>query len=181
MTDEELIKRCLAQDKEAQRALYKQYAGKMLAVCKRYARNDLEAEDMLQEGFIRVYGKLDGFKGNGSFEGWIRRIMVNTALKAYSKSSFKNEVIGIDDQYEMSEEAVVVGKLSTKELMKLIQSLPEGYRIVFNLFAIEGYSHAEIAEQLGINEGTSRSQLNKARRWLQERLTSTQKIVYERQ
>lgn len=180
MTEEQLINGCIREDKAAQYALYKAYAGKMLAVCKRYARTDLEAEDILQEGFIKVFDNVSRFRGNGSFEGWIRRIMVNTALKLYRKSSFKNEVIGIEDDYDQAEEATVIDKISSAELMKLVGGLPEGYKVVFNLFAIEGFSHAEIAETLGVNEGTSRSQLAKARRWLQKKIQESQEVVYER-
>ncbi|MDX5470032.1 MAG: RNA polymerase sigma factor [Bacteroidota bacterium] len=152
----------------------------MLAVCRRYARTDLEAEDILQEGFIKVFDNVSKFRGNGSFEGWIRRIMVNTALKLYRKNSFKNEVIGIDEGYDMPQDATILEKLSQGELMKMVQGLPEGYQVVFNLYAIEGFSHAEIADTLGVNEGTSRSQLAKARKWLQKKVIESQNIEYER-
>ncbi len=180
MSEEELINGCIQEDRASQYALYKTYAGKMLAVCHRYARTDLEAEDILQEGFIKVFDNISKFRGNGSFEGWIRRIMVNTALKMYRKSSFKNETIGIAEDYDMPEDATVLEKISQGELMKMVQGLPEGYRIVFNLYAIEGFSHAEIAETLGVNEGTSRSQLAKARKWLQKKVNDSQTIAYER-
>lgn len=180
MSEEELINGCVREDRASQYALYKTYAGKMLAVCRRYARTDLEAEDILQEGFIKVFDNVSKFRHNGSFEGWIRRIMVNTALKLYRKNSFKNEVIGIDDNYDMPQDATVLEKMSQAELMKMVQGLPEGYGIVFNLYAIEGFSHAEIADTLGVNEGTSRSQLAKARKWLQKKVIDSQKIEYER-
>lgn len=180
MSEEELINGCIREDRASQYALYKTYAGKMLAVCRRYARTDLEAEDILQEGFIKVFDNISKFRGNGSFEGWIRRIMVNTALKLYRKSSFKNEVIGIADDYDQPEEASVLEKISQNEMMKMVGGLPEGYRIVFNLYAIEGFSHSEIADTLGVNEGTSRSQLAKARKWLQKKIHDSQTVVYER-
>lgn len=171
MSDEELIKGCIREDRSCQYQLYKKFAGKMMAVCSRYARTQLEAEDFLQEGFIRVFDNLEKFKFNGSFEGWVRRIMVNTALKNYRKLSFQNEQIGIDDSYDaMDYDATVYDKMEEKELMNIIEQMPEGYKVVFNLFAIEGYSHKEIADSLGVNEGTSRSQLNKARKWLQKKM-----------
>lgn len=180
MSEEELINGCIREDKASQYALYQQYAGKMLAVCKRYARTDLEAEDILQEGLIKVFDNISKFRGNGSFEGWIRRIMVNTALKMYRKNSFKNEVIGIAEDYDQVSDSTVMAKMSRDELLKMVQGLPEGYRVVFNLYAIEGFSHAEIAETLGVNEGTSRSQLAKARKWLQKKIQESQEIIYER-
>ena len=180
MTEEELIHGCIKEDKASQYALYKQYAGKMLAVCMRYSRSRMEAEDILQEGFVKVFDNISRFRGNGSFEGWIRRIMVNTALKLYRKNCFKNEQVGIDDGYDKPEDAMVVDRMSEKELLRMVETLPDGYKIVFNLYAIEGFSHAEIAETLHVNEGTSRSQLAKARKWLQKQVTVSQQVAYER-
>lgn len=155
------------------------YAGKMLAVCKRYARHSAEAEDIFQEGFIKVFTKLESFNGEGSFEGWIRRIMVNTALKSVSKKSFQNESIGIEDfqQYDSGAAPEIIAKLSADDLLKLVDDLPEGYKIVFNLYAIEGFSHKEIADTLNIQVSTSRSQLVKARRMLQQKIEDLQKIA----
>ncbi len=180
MSEEEIINGCIREDKACQYALYKAFAGKMLAVCKRYGRTDLEAEDILQEGFIKVYDNISKFRGNGSFEGWVRRIMVNTALKMYRKNSFKNEVIGIAEDYDEPTDAHVLEKMSSAEMMKMVDGLPDGYKVVFNLYAIEGFSHAEIADTLGVNEGTSRSQLAKARKWLQKKIQESQVEVYER-
>ena len=179
MTEEELIYGCIREDKAAQYALYKQYAGKMLVVCLRYARNRMEAEDILQEGFIKVFDNMSKFRGEGSFEGWIRRIMVNSAIKLYRKSSYKNEQ-AIDEDHDFHEDSTIMEKLSEKELLGMIETLPDGYKLVFNLFAIEGFSHAEIAKTLGYNEATSRSQLAKARKWLQKKVSVSQKVVYEK-
>lgn len=148
----------------------------MLAVCLRYTRSRQEAEDVLQDGFIRVFDNIRKFNFNGSFEGWIRRIMVNCALRNFRKSSYQKEQIGIDDDYDMGSDSGIHDKLSEKELIGLINELPEGYKMVFNLYAIEGFSHKEIADIMGINEGTSRSQLNKARKQLQKKLYQLQGI-----
>lgn len=179
LTERDLIERSLKGDRISQRDLFDTYAAKMLAVCERYARHKAEAEDMFQEGFIRVFANLDKFKSDGSFEGWIRRIMINTALKNVKKKSFKNEIIGLEDFQEKDNKIApeVFSKLSVDDLLSLIDDLPDGYKIVFNLYAIEGYSHKEIAEVLDIEVSTSRSQLVKARRMLQRKIEDLQKIA----
>lgn len=163
-------------DARAQEALYARHASRMFAVCLRYARSRPEAEDLLQEGFIRVFGKLIDFRMEGSLEGWIRRIMVHTCINHLRKRSVRNEVLGTDRAPERTIAPTALEDLGQAELMALVQQLPDGYRAVFNLYAIEGYDHAEIASLLGCNEGTSRSQLAKARRALQagiEHMTRT--------
>lgn len=170
MTEKELIQGCIREDRECQLELFNLYAGKMLTVTRRYARHHLEAEDLLQDAFIKVFNNLDRFEGKGSFEGWIRRIVVNTALKNYNRSSFKKENIGLPEYHDTPVNPEAISNLGEEELLKEIAALPDGYRIVFNLYVIEGYSHKEIAEELGIGESTSRSQLVKARKMLQERL-----------
>ena len=177
MTEKQLIQGCINEDRCAQQEVFRLYAGKMLTVCRRYARHRLEAEDLLQEGFIRVFNKVHTFKMNGSFEGWVRRVMVNVALKNYQRSSFQREQIGLEGYQEGSTDPSVFGHLHEEELLQLIHNLPEGYRIVFNLYAIEGYSHAEIAEMLKIGESTSRSQLAKARKMLQGMVIQLQQVA----
>ncbi|MFT6334786.1 MAG: RNA polymerase sigma factor (sigma-70 family) [Saprospiraceae bacterium] len=179
LTERDLIERSLKGDRKSQRDLFEMYSAKMLAVCNRYARHSAEAEDMFQEGFIKVFTNLSKFTGEGSFEGWIRRIMVNTSLKSIAKMSFKNESIGLEDYQEKDNKLApdVFSKLSVDDLMTLVNDLPEGYRIVFNLFAIEGYSHKEIAAMLKVEVSTSRSQLVKARRMLQRKIEDLQKIA----
>lgn len=172
MTDKELIKGCIRENRQAQQMLFQKYAGKMLVVCMRYARHHAEAEDILQDGFIKVFDNISRFRMEGSFEGWIRRIMVNTALKNFRKSSFKKEQIGIETYQEDSSEPEIYSQLSEEELLKIINTLPDGYRIVFNLYVIEGYSHKEIGQLLSIQESTSRSQLVKARKLLQKKILS---------
>lgn len=149
----------------------------MLGVCLRYTRHEMEAEDILQDAFIKVFDHIDKFEFKGSFEGWIRRIVINTALKNYSKKSFKHEQIGLESQPELPLEPDIYAHLQEEELLRLITRLPDGYRIVFNLYAIEGYNHKEIAELLGIQESTSRSQLVKARKMLQVMIIDLQKIA----
>lgn len=170
-TDKELIERCLVNDPRAQEYLYKQFSRRMYGVCLRFARNTLEADDILQEGFIKVFTFLKDFRQDGSLEGWIRRTMVNTAINYYnSKQNEWNETnIDKSDAYQAVTEDILV-KISTEDLLHLIQGLPEGYRMVFNLYVIEGYNHQEIAEMLHISENTSKSQLSRARVALQERL-----------
>ena len=147
----------------------------MYAVCLRYARSQSDAADILQEGFVKVYTKLGQFQFQGSFEGWVRRIMIHTALRSYQRQRFDMEQSGYEHLPESPVEPDALAMLSEAELLKLIGQLPDGYRAVFNLVAIEGYSHAEAADLLQIQESTSRSQLTKARRWLSEQLTALQK------
>lgn len=180
MTERELIIGCLKGDPPSQEALFRRYAGKMMTVSRRYARHHMEAEDILQDAFVKVFKNMNKFQGKGSFEGWIRRIVVNTALKNYQKLSYQKEDIGTENVVEKSEDPKVYSNLGAEDLLKLVSELPEGYKIVFNLYAIEGYSHKEISELLEIKESTSRSQLVKARKMLQAKIANLQKIVYER-
>ena len=174
LKQKELIQACLNGDRKAQKSLYELYSAKMYAVCLRYAVDENEASDMLQEGFIRIYTNLDQFEGKGSFEGWIRRVFIHTAIKYYHKMRRHNSTDEIGQRAERATGESVVGRMSADELMQLIKELPEGYRVVFNLYAVEGYSHKEIADLLNIGESTSRSQLVKARRLLQERVNVMQ-------
>ncbi len=154
----------------------------MYSVCLRYARTPSDAADILQDGFVKVFQNLSGFRFQGSFEGWIRRIMVNTAIRMYSRHRFQFEKTGIDDlAHDSSFEPDALGKMSENELMQLVNALPDGYRFVFNLAAIEGYSHSEVAEILGIEESTSRSQLTKARRLLVRQVEELQKMPKRQQ
>ena len=170
MTEDELVKGCKNEDRHCQRIVFERYAGKMMTVSLRYARHRLEAEDILQESFVKVFNNIQAFQGNGSFEGWIRRIVVNTALRDIQKSSFKNEQIGLENIIERSEEPTAISNLSEQEILKLISFLPDGYRTVFNLYVFEDFSHREISQHLGIEESTSRSQLTKARQMLQAQI-----------
>ena len=166
----DIIQNCLAGDTNAQELLYNKYSGKMYGVCLRYSNNYDDAKDILQEGFIKVFTNLHQFKGKGSFEGWIRRIMVNTALEKYRDKHYLNRVDEEDAEKLEKVDYNVIDEMSARDLMKVIQELSPKYRMVFNLFAIEGYSHREISVLLEISEGTSKSNLSRARAILQEKL-----------
>ena len=175
--EERLLKGLMAAKPDAQQKLFDLYSGKMMAVCYRYAKSREEAEDILQEGFMRVFRKIELYTGTGSFEGWLRRVFTNVAIRHYQKSSRLHIVSGIEDYEEEPGENLMDHYFEAEDLLKMIQSLPDGYRMVFNLFAIEGYSHEEIAAQLGISEGTSKSQLARARRSLQRMLEPEQLYI----
>jgi RNA polymerase sigma factor (sigma-70 family) len=171
MDDYSLVKECVKGSQRAQRALFERFAPKMLTVCLRYSKDQEQAEDILQDGFVKVFMKLSDFKMEGSLEGWIRRIMVNTALDQIRKNLKTLGDVSTDDvAYRLDTNDHIAENLMAEDLMKLIQQLPEGYKVVFNMFAIEGYSHAEIAEQLGVTESTSKSQYSRARAYLRERI-----------
>ncbi len=176
MTEFELIKGCVNEDMTCQRLLFEQYAGKFMSICLRYANDTMQAEDLLQEGFIRIYKHLHQFKFEGSFEGWMRRIIVNVALKSLQKKRL--HFVEVNDEINDAQiPSYAYSSLGEEELMKLINNLPTGYKIVFNLNVIEGYSHDEIADMLGIQASTSRSQLVKARKMLQNQILQLEKIA----
>ena len=168
-TIEDLVQGCKRGDRQAQEALYRQLVSTMMGICLRYAKDRDDAEDILQTGFIRVFQKISDFRMEGSFEGWVKRIMVNTALEHYRKNLRSLTAISLD---EVQEEVGFAdwNALEVQDLLKLIQSLPNGYRVVFNLYALEGYSHKEIADELGITESGSKSQLSRARALLKEKI-----------
>ena len=170
-TLEDLLDGCKAGNRKSQEMLYKACSGKMLGVCMRYAKDHFEAEDMMQTGFIKIFKKINDFRGEGSFEGWMRRIMVHTSIEFYRKNLRSLNVVDIDESHEQTAStAFDMSSINVKDLMRLIQNLSNGYRLVFNMYAIEGYSHKEIAEQLGITEGASKSQLSRARAILREQI-----------
>lgn len=169
-TEKELIKACLSGDRSAQRDIFQLYSGKMMAVCLRFAKTRQEAEDVLQDGFVKIFTHMHEYTYAGSFEGWIRRIIINTAIKNNVK---KHNIFKELDPEHVKEDLVppeIFSALSEEELIKLITTLPDGYRMVFNLYVIEGFNHKEIADLLHIEEATSRSQLAKARRMLQDKV-----------
>jgi len=168
LNEKELISKCLEGEAEALKQLYENYSPKLWPVCLRYARNKMSAEDIMQEGFIRIYKYLEFYKGVGSFEGWLRKTMVNTAINYYKKNLKQNNEKDLDAVFGIANNEVdAISKLSTENILELISSLPDGYRTIFNMFVIEGYPHKEIAEKLGISENTSKSQLSRARVILQ--------------
>ena len=169
--DIQLIEACKKGDRAAQRVLYDRLAPRMFPVCIRYIGDRTLAEDTLQDGFITLFTKLDSYKGDGSFEGWARRIFVTTSLMSLRKKDALKMSDELDSVRGMKTDTYSqIQNLGYKELMKLIMSLPTGFRTVFNLYAVEGYSHKEIADMLGITETTSRTQLSRARIWLQKKI-----------
>lgn len=176
---EMMIRGCIARDRASQSRLYHLYAGKMMGVCMWYARNREEAEEILQDGFIRVFKYLNTFNGKGSFEGWIRKVMVSAALSKYrNKSSHLRVVTEYNpDAHDIADESAIISRYDEEELVKLVQTLSPAYRLVFNLSVFEGLKHREIAESLNISEGTSKSNLANARKILQAALAVKNKIA----
>ncbi|HKB43361.1 MAG TPA: RNA polymerase sigma factor [Chitinophagaceae bacterium] len=174
-----LIKGCIAGDRASQAKLYHAYAGKMMGVCVWYARNREEAEEILQDGFVRVFTYINKFNGKGSFDGWIRRVMVSAAYSKYrSKSARLRPVIELNAEFHDSfTDPVIISQYNEKELIKLVQTLSPAYRMVFNLYVFEGMKHREIAEALNISEGTSKSNLADARKILQAALKVKKKLA----
>ncbi|HEX7584366.1 MAG TPA: sigma-70 family RNA polymerase sigma factor [Prolixibacteraceae bacterium] len=165
-----IISECIAGNPKAQAKLYQQFAPKMFGVCLRYSKDAPEAEDNLQEGFMKVFANLKSFRNDGSLEGWIRRIMINISLEKIRKKHLMYPVddVSIYDSVNFSDD--VIAKISADDLMKLIQELPPRYQMVFNLYVIEGMSHQEIAKEMSITEGTSKSNLSRAREILKKKV-----------
>jgi len=170
ITENDLIKGCIAGERRTQELLYQRFAPKMYAVCLRYANNADDAQDLLQEGFIKVYRNLDKFRKEGSFEGWVRRVFVNTAIEHYRRKVNLNTIGEREERTIEDESWNVLDHLAEKDIIQLIQELSPGYRSVFNMYVIEGYSHKEIGDILGISEGTSKSQLARAKGILQKKV-----------
>ena len=170
--DQQVFEGCLAGKRQAQAVLYNYFAPKMFGICLRYASDYHSAEDILQEGFIKVFNNLYRFRGEGSFEGWLKRIFINTSIEYYRKSMNLKKVVDWDKAPDPTFASTAIGQLATADLLKLVQKLPPGYRTVFNLYAIEGYAHKEIGDMLNISEGTSKSQLARARETLKRMINS---------
>lgn len=177
INDEEIIAGCLNGSREAQHTLYEKYSAKMLGVCCRYLKNPDEAEDLMISSIMKVFEKLEQFKSEGSFEGWIRRIVVNECLTYLRKNKSMYMAVDVEKAEKEPDYKVLTDRLVEEDLITLIQGLPDGYRTVFNLYAIEGYSHKEVADNLGISVNTSKSQLSRARTLLQHRLIDAEKIA----
>jgi RNA polymerase sigma-70 factor (ECF subfamily) len=161
--ESDLIKGCIEGSPEMQKLLYDLYSSKMYGVCLRYAENAEDANDVMQEGFIKVYRSLPKFRSEGSFEGWIRRIFVNTSIEHYRKKTKKYNITEVQENTIEDKELSALDSLATKDILNIINELSPGYKQVFNLHVVEGYSHKEIADILGITEGTSKSQLARAK------------------
>jgi len=176
LNEKELIRGCQNLDGTAQHMLFKVYAGKLMTICRRYSGDRHEAEDMLQEAFIKIFKNINQYKSIGSFEGWIRRITVNAAIQVLQKRKIRfTEIKNVSYEPESPDNSAL-SDLETEDLLKVVSQLPDGYRTVFNLYVVEGYSHEEIAHMMKIEIATSRSQLSKARAMLREKINSLQKI-----
>jgi len=176
-TEKDLIAMCIDGDSYSCKQLFDMYSRKMMAICYRFARDRNEAEDILQEGFIRIFNKLSLYSGQGALESWMRRVIINTAIKYKKRHIIKHSYSDIDNVHALDTTPSVIDDISRDEILALVQSLPEGYRIVFSLYVIEGYSHKEIADRLEIGESTSRSQLVKARALLRTKLLNHRKLA----
>ncbi len=163
-----LISSCIQGNRIAQEALYDLYSPVMFGICLRYSKDYHNAEDLLQEGFIKAFNNIDRFRGNGSFEGWLKRIFINTAIEQYRKNKRLSFLPLEPERIHQYSQSDVLDQLAVEDLLKVLQKTPSGYRTVFNLYAIEGYTHKEISQMLGISEGTSKSQLARARVYLQK-------------
>lgn len=176
-TEKDLIALCIEGDSYSSKQLFELYSGKLMAICYRFARDRNEAEDILQEGFVRIFKKLNLYSGEGTLESWMRRVIINTAIKYKKRHIIKHNYSDIDNVHHFDSSPSIIDDISKDEIINLIQELPEGYRVVFTLYVIEGYSHKEIAEQLNIGESTSRSQLVKARNMLKSKLINLRKLA----
>lgn len=168
ISESDLIKGSIDGDRRIQEELYRRFSSKMYAVCLRYASNSDEAQDILQDGFIKVFKKLDSFRGDGSFEGWVRRIFVNTAIEYFRRKKYMQPVTEKEENTIEGKYVSVLDELAEQDILELVTQLSPGYRTVFNMYVVEGYSHKEIGEMLGISEGTSKSQLSRAKAILQD-------------
>lgn len=181
MNEKQLLKDCLRGDEKAQKHFYEQFAPKMFGVCLRYAKDSSTAEDYLQEAFVKVFTRLKSFRSEGSLEGWVRKVVVNCCLEQLRKSDILKYSVELNYAHQITDaDANISEQIHATQLLEHIRSLPPGFRTVFNLFAIEGYSHKEIAELLQISEGTSKSQYARARVWLQHKLEKESSIENDR-
>lgn len=169
-SEENLIQGCLRRDRNAQKQLYDTFSSKMYGICYRYVKDPMLAEDVLVTAFTKILEKIDQYKGDGSFEGWIRRIMVNESLTCLRRNRTMYVETDLEDAERQPDYNNLTDHLQAEDLLTMIETLPPGYRVVFNMYAIDGYSHKEIAEHLGISENTSKSQLSRARVFLQKLL-----------
>lgn len=171
MEEQELIQDCIAARPKAQKALFDIYAPKLYVVCLRYMKDQMRAQDVLQDTFVKIFAHIGNYKSEGAFEGWLKKIAVNTCLDQLRKDKKLLTDVSLDDvSHKLAHQDYSVEKLMADDLLKLVQALPDGYRTVFNLFAIEGYSHQEIAQQLSISESTSKTQYLRARAYLKDRI-----------
>lgn len=178
LNEKELIEGCCKGKRASQKALYDHFSKKMMVVCLRYSKSIAEAEDILQEAFVKVFNNLKDFRSESKLETWITRIMVNTALNARRRKMYLYPMVDIEN-VDLPDTELSISSIHFSQLLEMIQSLPQGCQVIFNMFAIEGFSHKEIAEMLGISEGTSKSQFARAKSLLQTKLLK-ESSFYER-
>lgn len=179
-SDKEIVEGCLRNDLKMQQALYDRFSGRMFVVCLRYAAGQLEAEDILQEAFVKVYLKIKTYREEASLAQWIKRIIINTALNHQRSKLYMYPMVDVEQLHDLADQENTLSGFSYQELLAFIQELPSGCRVIFNLYAIEGYGHKEIAEMLGVSEGTSKSQYARAKKLLQQQLAESEKSRYGR-
>jgi RNA polymerase sigma-70 factor (ECF subfamily) len=161
--DEKIVQKCLEGDLKAQHAFYSFFSSSMYSVCLRYSNTKEDAKDILQDGFIKVFVKLKQFTGKGSLEGWMKRVFINTALEHYRVNKVYQQQSDVMEAMQVSTDANAIGQLTEQEILQVMQQMAPGFRTILNMYAIEGYTHSEISDILGISEGTSKSQLSRAR------------------
>jgi RNA polymerase sigma factor (sigma-70 family) len=177
LTERELIQGCIVDDTNCQHILFHTYAGRLMTICRRYTADNGEAEDILQDALIRIFDNLGQFRFECPLEGWMRRIVVNTAIRFCNKKKIHFREVSDNLSDHQAFNPSVYAEMGEEEILKIISLLPDGYRMVFNLYVIDGYSHEEIGNMLSIQEGTSRSQLAKARRMLQKLIIERNKVM----
>ncbi|GGH52500.1 RNA polymerase sigma factor [Dyadobacter endophyticus] len=175
--EQELVKGCKQRNRIAQKQLYDVFGGKLFAICMRYTKNRADAEDVLQDAFIKIYENIDSFRADSPLEYWLRSVVVNTALNHLRQQKYLKELDDIDIHHNgLSDREFTLGNFQMQQLMEMIRELPPGCQTIFNLYAIEGYQHNEIAQMLGISEGTSKSQYSRARMLLQQKLNKEKRF-----
>lgn len=171
LTQEQLIINCKKQDAQAQGALYQKYSGVLFAICLRYSPNYVEAQDNLQDAFLTIFKKVEQYSGKGSFEGWLKRVTVNTVLQKYRKKRHF-EIVREDQIEDDVDEEIEDTAIPLSDLLQMVQELPDQYRLVFSMYVLDGYSHKEIGDLLSISDGTSKSNLARARKILQKKINA---------
>ncbi|MEM1134322.1 MAG: RNA polymerase sigma factor [Bacteroidota bacterium] len=180
INEKELIKGCSKHNRKAQQLLYDTYCKKMFAVCIRYCRKAEDAEDILQEAFVKVFNNISSFRKESSLYFWIKKIVINTALNYQRSKLYLYPMVDVNELHYLAEKDMIMTNIQHKDLIKMLQNLPDGCRIIFNLYAIEGFQHKEIAEMLEISIGTSKSQYSRAKFLLKEKIISSEKMLYEK-
>ncbi|MBX2842449.1 MAG: RNA polymerase sigma factor [Flammeovirgaceae bacterium] len=180
ISEEKIIKGCCKGDRKAQEFLYTTFSGKMYSICLRYAKKQEDADDILQEAFVKIFNNIKNFRKESSLFYWMKRIMINTALNYQRSKLYLYPMVDVNDLHYLADRDFTLSNIHLEDLLKMLQRLPDGCRVIFNLYAIEGFQHKEIAEMLKINIGTSKSQYSRAKSLLKEMILTSENIYYER-